>query len=97
MQAVEIQTTIVDHRIDLRSELLPAYATQVKVIVLYEEASVSDEPLDIVALARAARAAFPRQAADWDGTDAVAQVREARQGVSLDGLNSQDLIRDGRC
>jgi hypothetical protein len=83
MQAVEIQTTIVDHHIDVRSELLPAYATRVKLIVMYEEADARDEPFDIVALARTAR-------------DAVAKLKEARQGVSLDGLSSQELTRDGR-
>ncbi|WP_157270863.1 type II toxin-antitoxin system Phd/YefM family antitoxin [Azohydromonas aeria] len=30
------------------------------------------------------------------GLDAVARLREARQGVSLGGLSSRELIRDGR-
>ena len=30
------------------------------------------------------------------GLDAMAKLREARQGVSLGGLSSRDLIRQGR-
>ncbi|MDX8399782.1 MAG: hypothetical protein R8K20_05990 [Gallionellaceae bacterium] len=44
------------------SELLPASAKNAKVIVMYEESSVEqDAALDILALARAAQASFPKQ------------------------------------
>ncbi len=96
MTTVEIEADIVDHRIDIRSEQLPAHAKRARVIVVYEEEAAEEGPADILALARAARAAFPRQPADQDGRDAVAKLREARQGVSSDGLRSSELRREGR-
>jgi hypothetical protein len=64
MHAVEIEAAIVDHRIDIRSDRLPANAKRAKVIVLYEDTPDEKAPTDILAPARAAQAAFPRQAAD---------------------------------
>lgn len=65
MHAVEIEASIVDHRINVRSELLPASAKRARVIVLYDDVpEEAAEPADIMVLARAAQAAFPRQADD---------------------------------
>lgn len=92
MTTVEIEADIVDHRIDIRSEQLPANAKRARLIVVYEEGAAEEAPVDILALARAARAAFPRQPVDQDGDDAVAKL----QGVSLNGLSSGELKREGR-
>lgn len=76
MHAVEIEASIVDHRIDVRSELLPASAKRARVIVLYDDVSEEEaEPADIMALARAAQAAFPRQADDALARD-LADMRD---------------------
>jgi hypothetical protein len=64
MTTVEIEADIVDHRIDIRSEQLPANAKRAKLIVVYEEGAAEDAPVDILTLARAARAAFPCQPPD---------------------------------
>lgn len=78
MPTVELEADIVDHRIDIRSELLPAKAKRAKVILVFEEAVVETG------------------AADRDGLNAVAKLREARQGVNLNGLSSGELRREGR-
>ena len=75
MTTVEIEADIVDHRIDIRSEQLPAHAKRAKVIVVYEETAAEEGAADILALARAARAAFPRQPPDVLARD-VAELRE---------------------
>jgi hypothetical protein len=62
MIALEMESSIINHRISLVSDLLPARARYAKVIVMYEESSVEDEAVpDILALARAAQAGFHRQ------------------------------------
>jgi UDP-N-acetylenolpyruvoylglucosamine reductase len=56
------EASIINHRINVASDLLPASAKYAKVIVMYEEASVAkDAAPDILALARAAQASFPKQ------------------------------------
>ena len=79
MIAVEIEAPIVNHRIDFSSDRLPSNVEQAKIIVMYEEASTESGNLDIVALARAARASFPKRdpkqlhdefdamRSEWDG------------------------------
>lgn len=62
MIAIEIEAPIVNHRIDLSSELLPSNIVQAKIIVLYEAPTVPATSTDILALARAARASFPKYA-----------------------------------
>ena len=62
MIAVEIETSIIDHRLDIRSDLLPASAARAKVIVMYEEALPDTGQTDVLALARAARSSFPQRA-----------------------------------
>ena len=62
MIALEMEASIINHRINLVSGLLPASARRAKVIVMYEESSVdNDAAPDILALARAAQARFPKQ------------------------------------
>lgn len=62
MIAIEMESPIINHRINLVSDLLPASAKHAKVIVMYEESSVEeDATTDILALARAAQASFPKQ------------------------------------
>ena len=62
MIALEIEASIIDHRISVASDLLPASARRAKVIVMYEESSVEKEAAPgILALARAAQASFPKQ------------------------------------
>lgn len=60
MIAVEIEAPIVNHRIDFSSERLPSNIVQAKIIVMYEEPSAVERNYDIVALARIARASFPK-------------------------------------
>ena len=60
MIAVEIEAPIVNHRIDFSSDRLPSNVERAKIIVMYEEASAESRNPDIVALARAARASFPK-------------------------------------
>ena len=62
MIALEMKASIINHRINVASELLPASARHAKVIVMYEESSVdNDVAPDVLALARAAQASFPKQ------------------------------------
>lgn len=62
MIALEMQGSIVNHGVNVSSHLLPARARNAKVIVMYEESSVDKEEVsDILALARAAQASFPKQ------------------------------------
>lgn len=62
MIALEMEASIINHRINVVSDLLPASARHAKVIVMYEESSVDkDAAPDILALARAAQASFPKQ------------------------------------
>lgn len=62
MIALEMEASIVNHRINVVSDLLPASASHAKVIVMYEEASVAKNVgTDILLLARAAQASFPKQ------------------------------------
>ncbi|OHC66818.1 MAG: hypothetical protein A2040_13315 [Rhodocyclales bacterium GWA2_65_19] len=60
MIAVEIEASIVNHRIDVSSDKLPAHVKQARIIVMYEASATDDLSADIVALARAARASFPK-------------------------------------
>ena len=62
MIAVEIEAPIVNHRIDVSSERLPPNIVQAKIIVMYEDPSEVSQRPDLVALARAARASFPKDA-----------------------------------
>lgn len=62
MIALEMESVIINHRISLTSDLLPARARHAKVIVMYEESSVEENATaDILAAARAAQASFPKQ------------------------------------
>jgi hypothetical protein len=63
MIALEMEASIINHRISVASNLLPASAIYAKVIVMYEESSVEKDalPNDILALARAAQASFSKQ------------------------------------
>lgn len=61
MIAVEIEAPIVNHRIELSSDKLPSNVAQARIIVIYDAASSREAATDIVALARAARASFPRR------------------------------------
>jgi len=62
MIALEMEASIINHRVSVASDLLPASAKHAKVIVMYEEASVEkNAATDILALARAAQASFPKQ------------------------------------
>ncbi len=62
MIAFEMEASIINHRISVASDLLPASARHAKVIVMYDESSVEhDAAPDILALARAAQASFPKQ------------------------------------
>ena len=62
MIVLEMETSIIDHRINVASDLLPASARHAKVIVMYEESAVDEGAApDILALARAAQASFPKR------------------------------------
>ena len=62
MIALEMETFIIDHRISVASDLLPASARHAKVIVMYEKPAVGEDAApDILALVRAAQASFPKQ------------------------------------
>lgn len=37
MMALEVEVPVVDHRVEVESALLPAHASRVRVIVLYDE------------------------------------------------------------
>lgn len=79
MITIEIEAPIINHRIDFSSDRLPSNVGQAKIIVMYEEVSAASGSLDIVALARAARASFPKRdpkqlrgefdamRSEWDG------------------------------
>lgn len=79
MIAVQIEAPIVNHRIDFSSERLPPHVAQAKIIVMFDDPDRQPIKADIVAIARVARASFPkgdpslRQAefksmrAEWDG------------------------------
>jgi hypothetical protein len=60
MIAVEIEAPIVNHRIDFSSDKLPPNIAQARIIVMYDEAATPRQAPDVVALARAARASFPK-------------------------------------
>lgn len=60
MIVLEFQTSVVGHRLDILSDRLPANAPTVKVIVLCEDHGEGAESADILSLARAARASFPK-------------------------------------
>jgi hypothetical protein len=61
MIAIEFEAPIVNHRIDVSSDRLPSNVRRARIIVMYEEESAAPGEPDIVALARAARASFPRR------------------------------------
>jgi hypothetical protein len=62
MIALEMESSIINHRVIVTSNLLPARAKHAKVIVMYEESIVDDAAgQDILTLARAAQASFPKQ------------------------------------
>lgn len=69
MIAVEIEASIVNHRIDFSSERLPPNIAQAKIIVMYEEPSGPSPRPDIVALARTARASFPKRGSERSGDE----------------------------
>ena len=60
MIAIEIEAPIVKHRVEFRSARLPSNIEHAKIIVMCEEPSPACQSLDIVALARLARASFPK-------------------------------------
>ncbi len=75
MNIVEIEANIADQRLDVRSHLLAAGAHRARVIVMVEEDSPAPGGVDIVALARTARASFPMQPDDALFRD-LAELRE---------------------
>jgi hypothetical protein len=63
MHAIEIETPIINHRIEISSQLLPASAARAKVIVMFDDdppAAAAPVHGDVLALARAARQQFPQ-------------------------------------
>lgn len=64
MIAVEIEAPIVNHRIDFTSARLPLNIEHARIIVMYEEPVSKRSGPEIVALARAARASFPKSDPD---------------------------------
>ena len=60
MIAIEIEAPIVNHRIAFSSELLPSNVVQAKIIVMYEDPTIPATNTDVLALASAARASFPK-------------------------------------
>lgn len=60
MIAIQIEAPIVNHRIDFSSVRLPSNIAQATIIVMFEEPATKVSKPDIVALARAARASFPK-------------------------------------
>ncbi len=53
MIALQMESSIIDHRISLVSDLLPARVKHAKVIVMYEESSVEEGAApDILAVER---------------------------------------------
>jgi hypothetical protein len=63
MSTIELETSIVDHRIDVHSLLLPASASKARVIVMVDEEAEATTH-DVIALARAARQSFTRRPDD---------------------------------
>ena len=61
MIAIEIEAPIVNRRIDVSSDKLPSNVGQARIIVMYDEAAAVRGQSDAVALARAARASFPKR------------------------------------
>lgn len=61
MIAVEIEAPIVNHRVDFSSDKLPSNIAQARIIVMYDEVAADAQTRDVVALARAARASFPKR------------------------------------
>jgi len=76
MIAVQIEAPIVNHRIDFSSERLPSNIAQAKIIVMFDEPINNARNPDIVALARAARASFPK----GDPSQLRAEFDAARAG-----------------
>jgi hypothetical protein len=60
MIAIEIEAPIVNHRINFSSDSLPSNIAQARIVVMYEAPSDPATSTDILALARAARASFPK-------------------------------------
>ena len=75
MNTIEIEADIVDQRLDVRSHLLPTGAHRARVIVMVEEDSPAPGGVDILALARTARASFPMQPDDALSRD-LAELRD---------------------
>ena len=73
MQAIELEAQINDHRLDIRSDRLPRQGAA-KVIVLYDRTDAAAAQ-DILALARAAQASFPRKAPE-DLSEEMRQLRD---------------------
>ena len=72
MIAIEIKTAIVDHRLNIRSDMLPPSARRARVIAL-DEPTTLDLPVDDVLIhARAAQASFPKRATDPLAADMLA-------------------------
>lgn len=64
MIAIEVVAPIINHRVEFGSQLLPEHRDQAKIIVMYDEHNASPANAhDIVSLARAARASFPKDGA----------------------------------
>lgn len=61
MIAVEIEAPIVNHRIELTSDKLPSNVGHARIIVMFEEDAADAPEGDVVALARVARASFPKR------------------------------------
>ena len=62
MIALEMESSIIDHRISLGSDLLPTRVKHAKVIVMYEESSVEKGAApDILAVTRQAQGSFSKQ------------------------------------
>lgn len=60
MIALEMESSIINHRISVASDLLPARVKHAKVIVMYEESGIAEEDApDILSVARAAQKSFP--------------------------------------
>lgn len=62
MIALEIETPIVNHRIDISSDLLPAHVARAKLIVMYKEETAADQTARQEALAYLATVCI-----DWEG------------------------------
>ena len=76
MIAIEIETAIVDHSVNIRSDLLPASAGRARVIVMYEPTAVDLPAGDVLAFGRAAQASFPKRTAEQLSADLLALRNE---------------------